>query len=219
MKNRLVYLLVFFVNWSAIAQPLPIPVVPVQVDFADMTVRLDGDARRLIQQDINALMANRQYWNAKLDRATLYFPIVESVLLGEQIPTDFKYLALQESSFQPDAVSSSQAVGFWQFKRETAIEYGLDVNEQVDERKNITASTHATARYLRRSNNIYQNWVSALFSFYLGTGGISQLVSPEWAGQKDITLDGRTDRYILRFSSSTPARAAKPSTPWPTNWV
>ncbi|WP_375447064.1 LysM peptidoglycan-binding domain-containing protein [uncultured Fibrella sp.] len=194
--------LTFFFLWFALtasAQPVPSPTVPEQVTFADLTVRFDPDARRLIQQDVNALMSNRQYWNAKLDRALLYFPIIETILLTEKIPTDFKYLALQESSLTPDAVSSSQAVGFWQFKRETAQDYGMVVNEEVDERKNISSSTAATARYLRRSNGMYSNWLSSLFSFYLGTGGISKLVSPDWANSRDVTLDGRTDRYMLRF--------------------
>lgn len=196
------YVLTFFSIWFALmatAQPLPTPTVPDQVTFADLTVRFDADARRLIQQDVNTLMSNRQYWNAKLDRALLYFPIMEEILLTEKIPTDFKYLALQESSLTPDAVSSSQAVGFWQFKRETAQDYGMTVNSEVDERKNILASTAAASRYLRRSNGMYTNWLSALFSFYLGTGGISKIVSPEWANAQTVTLDGRTDRYMLRF--------------------
>lgn len=198
MKHALTFFFLWFAL-TATAQPVPSPTVPEQVTFADLTVRFDPDARRLIQQDVNALMSNRQYWNAKLDRALLYFPIIETILLNEKIPADFKYLALQESSLTPDAVSSSQAVGFWQFKRETAQDYGMLVNEEVDERKNISSSTAATARYLRRSNSMYTNWLSSLFSFYLGTGGISKLVSPDWANSRDITLDGRTDRYMLRF--------------------
>ncbi|MEZ0483235.1 LysM peptidoglycan-binding domain-containing protein [Fibrella aquatica] len=196
------HILTFFLLWFVLpvtGQPLPTPTVPDQLTFADLTVRFQPDARRLIQQDINALMSNRQYWNAKLDRALLYFPIIETILLSNGIPTDFKYLALQESSLTPDAVSSSQAVGFWQFKRETAQDYGMLVNGEVDERKNISSSTAAATRYLRRSNGMYNNWLSALFSFYLGTGGISKIVSPDWANAKDITLDSRTDRYMLRF--------------------
>ena len=200
--KRFFILLFSLVSGLAAAQPAPNadrPTVPDQVTFADLTVRFDDDARRLIQQDVNSLVANRAYWYAKLDRALLYFPLMENALLTDEMPTDFKYLAMQESSLTPDAVSSSQAVGFWQFKRETAGDYGLAVNDLVDERKHILASTHAAARYLRRSNGMYSNWVSALFSFYLGTGGISKIVSPDWASAKDITLSGSTDRYVLRF--------------------
>ncbi len=200
--KRLFTLLFSLVSLLATAQPAPNtdrPAVPSQLTFADLTVRFDDDARRLIQQDVNSLVANRAYWYAKLDRALLYFPLMENALLTDEMPTDFKYLAMQESSLTPDAVSSSQAVGFWQFKRETAGDYGLAVNDQVDERKHILSSTHAAARYLRRSNGMYNNWVSALFSFYLGTGGISKIVSPDWANSRDITLSGSTDRYVLRF--------------------
>jgi membrane-bound lytic murein transglycosylase D len=200
--KRLFTLLFSLVSLLAVAQPAPNadrPTVPDQVTFADLIVRFDDDARRLIQQDVNSLVANRAYWYAKLDRALLYFPLMENALLTDGMPTDFKYLAMQESSLTPDAVSSSQAVGFWQFKRETAGDYGLSVNDQVDERKHILSSTHAAARYLRRSNGMYNNWVSALFSFYLGTGGISKIVSPDWANSRDITLSGSTDRYVLRF--------------------
>jgi len=174
--------------------------VPSSVRFADMIVRFDDGAKRIIQQDINALIqSNRRYWEAKLDRVVLYFPVIENVLQSEQVPVDFKYLAVQESSLTPDAVSASTAVGYWQFKRETATDHGLRVDDEVDERKSIVASTRGAARYFKRSNTVYNNWVSALFSYYLGMGGISKLVSPDWVNSKDITLDARTDRYVLRF--------------------
>ena len=45
------------------------------------------------------------------------------------MPNDLKFLALQESSLKSEAVSSSNAVGFWQFKKETGEEYGLVIGE------------------------------------------------------------------------------------------
>jgi membrane-bound lytic murein transglycosylase D len=167
--------------------------------FADISVRLDDNARRIIQQDVNALLANRQYWTAKLDRVVLYFPIIEAILIQEDVPTDFKYLAVQESSLTPDAVSSSAAVGYWQFKRETATGLGMRVDDGIDERKSITASTHGAAQYMKRSNAQFNNWIASLYSYYLGAGGIAKLIPPDWAYSREIALDGRTDRYILRF--------------------
>lgn len=175
------------------------PTVPDRLTFADISVRLDDNARRIVQQDVNALLANRQYWIAKLDRVVLYFPLIEAILIQEDVPTDFKYLAVQESSLTPDAVSSSAAVGYWQFKRETATGLGMRVDEGVDERKSITASTHAAAQYMKRSNAQFNNWVASLYSYYLGAGGIAKLIPPDWAYAREIALDGRTDRYILRF--------------------
>ncbi|QJD81030.1 LysM peptidoglycan-binding domain-containing protein [Spirosoma rhododendri] len=192
----------FFILWLTAAFTMaqtPAPNVPDRLTFADISVRLDDNARRIVQQDVNSLLANRQYWTAKLDRVALYFPIIEAILIQEDVPTDFKYLAVQESSLTPDAVSSSAAVGYWQFKRETATGLGMRVDEGVDERKSITASTHGAAQYMKRSNAQFNNWIASLYSYYLGAGGIAKLIPPDWAYAREIALDGRTDRYILRF--------------------
>src|SRR5690606_25388911 len=112
----------------------------------------DGKARAIIQTEISRLMANQKYWEEKLERAQLYFPIIETVLIDEEVPIDFKYLVAQESSFRPEAVSTSNAVGFWQMKKETAQGLGFRVDNMIDERKNITSSTQAAARYLKQNN-------------------------------------------------------------------
>lgn len=198
-KQTYSFLLLFLlIQWGAFAQTGS-PTVPERVTFADITVALDPDARRLVQQDVNALMANQQYWVAKLDRVVLYFPLIESILIKEGVPTDFKYLAVQESSLTPDAVSTSMAVGYWQFKKETATLNGLRVDDEVDERKSITSSTRAAATYLKKSNAQFNNWVASLYSYYLGATGITKLIPPDWAYAREVALDGRTDRYILRF--------------------
>lgn len=191
--------LVFIAGADPVAQAQDIPDVPNSVQFGGLVVKLDNGARRIIETDIRSLMANKRFWEDKMDRAVLYFPILESILIEEEVPIDFKYLAVQESSLTPDAVSSSNAVGFWQFKQETARELNLRVDNQIDERKNIAASTHGAARYLKRSNQQFNNWVSSLYSYYLGMGGISKLVPANWAYAREVTLDARTDRYVLRF--------------------
>ncbi|MBD2755984.1 LysM peptidoglycan-binding domain-containing protein [Spirosoma validum] len=200
MKKQTYSLLLLFLltHFATLAQTST-PVVPEKVTFADITVALDPDARRTVQQDVNALMSNQQYWSAKLDRVVLYFPIIESILISEGVPTDFKYLAVQESSLTPDAVSTSNAVGYWQFKKETATLNGIRVDDEIDERKSITASTRAAAGYLKKSNAQFNNWVASLYSYYLGATGITKLIPPDWAYAREVALDGRTDRYILRF--------------------
>lgn len=199
MKKQTYSFLLLFLLMGFLAPAQSVPVVPEQVLFADITVELDPNARKIIQQDVNSLMSNQQYWTAKLDRVVLYFPLIESILISEGVPTDFKYLAVQESSLTPDAVSTSSAVGYWQFKRETATDNGLRVDDAIDERKSITASTKAAATYLKKSNAQFNNWVASLYSYYLGAGGISKLIPPDWAYAREIALDGNTDRYILRF--------------------
>ncbi|MFN8347539.1 MAG: LysM peptidoglycan-binding domain-containing protein [Spirosomataceae bacterium] len=182
-----------------LAQAPAVPTIPRSVGFAGMNIQLDEDARAVVQSDVKALLSNKKFWEAKLDRCLMFFPIVEGVLIDEDVPIDFKYLAVQESNLQPDAVSASNAVGFWQFKKETAIDYGLRVDDVVDERKNITSSTRAAAKYLKKSNLQFNNWIASLYSYYLGAGGISKTIPAEWGYAREVKLDGKADRYILRF--------------------
>ncbi|WP_221390493.1 LysM peptidoglycan-binding domain-containing protein [Dyadobacter sp. NIV53] len=173
--------------------------IPASVSFGGITVKFDRSAQNLIEEDIKSLMSNKKFWEEKMERAILYFPIVEGILMDEEVPIDFKYLAVQESSFKPDVVSSSNAVGYWQFKPETARELNLRVDDEVDERKNISSSTHAAAWYLKKNNQQFNNWVSSLYSYYQGAGGVKKIVPANWSYAKEVTLTGKTDRYMLRF--------------------
>lgn len=173
--------------------------IPNSVQFGGLKVNLDKSAKEIINTDVKSLMSNKRFWDDKLDRAVLYFPIIEGILIEQEVPIDFKYLAVQESSLNPDAISSSNAIGFWQFKKETAQELGIRVDNEIDERKSISASTLAAARYLKRSNQQYNNWVSSLYSFYLGMGGVKNLIPANWSGSREIVLTAKTDRYVLRF--------------------
>lgn len=190
--------ILFFVQVN-LAKAQGTPEIPASVLFGGITVKFDRSAQNLIEEDIKSLMSNRKFWEEKMDRAILYFPIVESILMDEEVPIDFKYLAVQESSFKPDVVSSSNAVGFWQFKPETAMELNLRVDKDVDERKNISSSTHAAAWYLKKNNQQLNNWVSALYSYYQGVGGVKKLVPANWSYAREVVLNGKTDRYMLRF--------------------
>ncbi len=197
-KTILLFLLLVLPLGRLLAQTATPYRVPRSVEFAGITVKFDESARQLVQTDVNALMSNRRVLDTRLERVVQYFPLVEAILAEEEVPTDFKYLVVQESGLVPDAVSTSNAVGFWQFKKETAGDFGLRVDDQVDERKNIHASTRAAAQYLKRNNQALNNWVSTLYSYYLGLGGIKQLVPEDWMGASQITVNNQTDRYILR---------------------
>ncbi|WP_025763801.1 LysM peptidoglycan-binding domain-containing protein [Dyadobacter tibetensis] len=189
--------LVLFAIFQLKAQQTP--TVPDQLSFGGINVKFDKGAQKVIDEDIRSLMSNQQFWQEKMDRAILYFPIVEGILMDEEVPIDFKYLAVQESSFRPDVVSSSKAVGYWQFKAETALELNLRVDDDVDERKNITSSTHGAAWYLKKNNQLFNNWVSTLYSYYLGAGAVKKIVPANWAYAREVSLTAKTDRYVLRF--------------------
>ena len=192
---HLAKLLFIFFPFVNIAQSY---LVPKTTQFAGITINISKDAQTIIQNDIKNLLNNKTYLNAKLDRVLLYFPIVEKILAAEGVPDDFKYLCVQESGLLPDAVSKSNAVGFWQFKRETALDFGLRIDEQIDERKNIHASTRVACLYLKRNFQVLNNWISALNSYRTGLGNVYKFIPKEWYGSQNISVTAKTDFYVLR---------------------
>ena len=164
-----------------------------------MLVKFDKAARHRIEEEIKSMRSNKKFWEEKMDRATLFFPIVENILAKEQVPVDFKYLALQESSFKSDIVSSANAVGFWQLTSQTARELGLRVDQAVDERKNISSSTYGAAWYLKKYNPQPNNWISALHAYFQKKAGVKKIGASSHFDASEVTFNGSTDRSLLRF--------------------
>lgn len=188
--------LIFFGVAASYAQT---PEVPHKMHFADMTLTIRDDARREIQKDVDALTQHPRYFNIKVERAKTYFPIIDKIFEEERLPLDFKYLVLQESALIADAVSVSNAVGFWQFKDFTALEMGLRVDKEVDERMNIYSATRAAARYLKKNNFMFNNWLLALQSYQMGGGGVQRSVGNKYNGARHMEITSDTYWYIKKY--------------------
>lgn len=106
------------------------------VQEVDRFVRQYGDRDRSLM--VRALVNQRQ----DLEK-------VREILRRNTVPEDFAYMAVVESGFLNSTISSEGAAGFWQFTEVTAREYGLKVDETVDERLDLTKSTEAASRYIR----------------------------------------------------------------------
>ncbi len=188
--------LVFFGVAASYAQA---PEVPHKMRFADMTLTIRDDARREIQKDVDALTQYPRYFGIKVERAKTYFPIIEKIFKEEGLPDDFKYLVLQESALISDAVSVSNAVGFWQFKDFTALEMGLRVDKDIDERMNIYSASRGAARYLKKNNNMFNNWLIALQSYQMGAGGVRRSLGNKYDGMRHMEITSETYWYIKKF--------------------
>lgn len=173
--------------------------VPSEITLGDMKLKISDACRRNIQKDVDALTTSPKFMEIKADRARIYFPIIEKIFKEEGVPEDFKFLALQESALISDAVSSANAVGFWQFKDFTGREVGLRIDRSVDERLNIVASTHGAAKYFKRHNFYFDNWVYTILAHMTGRGGAGKYVETSNFGKKRMTLDGKTHWYVVRF--------------------
>ncbi|MCR9252010.1 MAG: LysM peptidoglycan-binding domain-containing protein [bacterium] len=176
-----------------------IPQVPSHMEFAGMKLKITESARKEIQKHVNALRASDKYFKIKLDRVNLYFPIIEKVFKDAKLPDDFKYLAIQESALIADAVSSANAVGFWQFKSFTGREVGLRIDDRVDERMNIVSASRGAAKYMKTNNFYYNNWIFALTAYNTGRGGARKFVDESLYGVNKMTIDKKTHWYVKTF--------------------
>ena len=171
-----------------------------KIDFAGEDVPLDlYDVRERLDREllVNAYWHSNTIMTIKL--ANKYFPEIEPILAANNIPDDFKYLCVAESGLR-NQVSPSNAVGFWQMLKETAILYGCEVNEEIDQRYSVPLSTQAACKYLKEANGKFGNWTMAAASYNMGMGGLAQQVKMQ--GQTnyyDLYLNEETSRYLFRI--------------------
>ncbi|MEQ9230786.1 MAG: LysM peptidoglycan-binding domain-containing protein [Cyclobacteriaceae bacterium] len=191
------YLLLFLCSVQLMANNGP--KVPSQMQFGGMTLKITASGQKVLQAHVDAMHSSPKHHEAMADRARLYFPIIERIFAEEKIPDGLKYLAIQESALTSDAVSSANAVGYWQFKDFTAREMGLTVDRKVDERKNIVAATRGAAKYLKQNNFYFKNWLYAVMAYQTGRGGAKKHVKESNFGASRMTIDGDTYWYVMKF--------------------
>jgi membrane-bound lytic murein transglycosylase D len=163
---------------------------PMPLELFDVSESLD---RELLS---NAYFHSQTIRLIKL--ANRYFPVIEPVLRKNLVPDDFKYLAVAESGLA-QMVSPAKAVGFWQLLEGTAKEYGLEVNQEVDERYHIVKSTEVACKYLIESYQKYNNWTMTAASYNAGRRGVDrQIERQKKQNYYDLLLNEETARYLYR---------------------
>lgn len=172
--------------------------VPERMMFCGMDLTIDDEAKAYIQAVIDKLKYNSARFQILVDRANTYMPFVEEAFTLTGLPDDLRWIVLQESALQGDAVSTSNAVGFWQFKEPTALEVGLMVNDAVDERRHIFRSSMAAAHYFHYLNKQFDNWVYAVIAYNRGPTGALPYLKPEYFGKDAMPIDMTTHWYALK---------------------
>ncbi|MDB5284614.1 MAG: hypothetical protein JWO06_3689 [Bacteroidota bacterium] len=190
---------------------------PVSIDgelyFAGERVPLeDPDVRERLERELQLNV----YWHSNtllsMKLANRHFDEIEAILKKNNVPTDFKYLALIESNFRYEA-SPAGAVGFWQFMKATATTYNLKVDDEVDERYNTEKSTEAACAFLKDAKDKLGNWTIAAGSYNLGLPAMGLRIKDQKTNNYyDMYFNPETSRYIFRMLAmkiifSNPKRA------------
>lgn len=176
------------------------PKVPKYVVFAGDTVRFDrSDLYERMDREMIAFTYSHINSLLMLKRSERYFRQVEPILKQYGIPDDLKYLMAIESNLSPKALSTAGAAGLWQFTKTTGREFGLVIDNEVDERYNIEKETAVACQFLKRAYAKYGDWMTVAASYNAGQGGISRrLADQKQKSAMDLLLLEETSRYMFR---------------------
>lgn len=177
------------------------PEIPMKASLAGETVNLDRiDMAERLDRELTSIVYGHSNTSLVLKRANRYFPMIAPILEQNGVPVDFIYLAAIESSLNVRAYSRANAAGLWQFLAATAKQYGLEVNDEVDERYHPEKSTLAACKYLKAGYKKYGHWATVAASYNAGMGRISGALEKQLVDNSfDLYLNEETSRYVFRF--------------------
>ena len=178
------------------------PEIPTYLEFAGEKIPTENFE---VYERMEREFLSNTYWHSAtilaIKRANRWFPLIEPILKNNNIPDDFKYLAVAESNLDND-VSPAGATGFWQFMKEAGEKYGLEINSQVDERYDVEKSTEAACKYLKDSYDMFGNWTASAASYNMGQDGVKKQQERQKAKNYfNLVLNSETSRFVARIVS------------------
>jgi membrane-bound lytic murein transglycosylase D len=145
----------------------------------------------------NTLVAKHVQWYASRPeylartsgRASLYLYHVVQELEKRGMPTELALLPVIESAFNPQALSTADASGLWQFVPGTGKDFNLKQNMFKDERRGVLASTDAALTYLQRLYTMFGDWQLALAAYNWGEGNVQKAIQKNRAAGKPTDFE------------------------------
>lgn len=155
-----------------------------------------------IRTNLEKEFFNNVYWKNNsailFNKIAKWFPYIEPILKQEGVPDDIKYIAVIESHLSNE-ISPAGAAGFWQLVPSTARNYGLIVNDEVDERLDVERSTHAACKLFKEAHKRLNNWTLSAAAYNLGIGGIERALKEQKTNNYyDLLLNRETGEFIYR---------------------
>lgn len=187
----ILFLLLFSVSGYSTEPGIDLSIIPIPLtpEVADMIDNITADpVERLYYQEI--MFHKLHYLN--------YFKKIFKIY---GLPPELVYISIVESGVNPNARSSMNALGVWQFMAPTARELGLKVNYWIDERSDYSKSTHAAARYLKDLYILFNNWEFAIASYNVGSSKFRRALrtSESPVNLQKMNLPRETKEFVLKF--------------------
>lgn len=163
----------------------------------------DAEVKEGMEKELLLSLWDRDQAILWLKRSTRYFPVMEAMLSRAGLPDDLKYIALAESALRPHVGSPKGAIGFWQFLPETGRRHGLTINQFIDQRRNLVASTRAAIGYYSELYEKFGSWSLATTAFNMGEEGLQAEILAQGVNNfYRLYLPQETQRYLFRILSA-----------------
>jgi membrane-bound lytic murein transglycosylase D len=137
-------------------------------------------------------------------RASPYLYHIVQELEKRGMPTELALLPVIESAFNPQALSTADAAGLWQFVPGTGKDYDLKQNMFKDERRGVLASTDAALSYLQRLYTLFGDWQLALAAYNWGEGNIQRIIKKNQALGKGTDFESLAELMPVETRNYVP---------------
>ena len=174
------------------------------LDFCGEPVEMDNpEVRERLEKELLLILWDRPQIVLWIKRSKRFVPIIEKMLQEHNMPQDLKYIAIIESALRPHAGSRKGAIGFWQFMEATGRKYGLVINSEKDERRNIFRSTQAAISYFKELHELLGSWTLSAAAYNMGEQGLqSEILAQKSDNYYRLYLPLETQRYVMRALSA-----------------
>ena len=162
----------------------------IPVNDMDVKQRLDRELTKQVMYGGGSAL--------HLKRFKYYFKKVRPIIKQLGLHPDFAYVAAVESGFQP-IVSNKGAAGYWQIMDASGRKFGLEINNEVDERYHLEYSTRAACRIFLAMKREFGSWANALAAYNMGNGALARSMASQGTNNYfDLKLNRETGKYLYK---------------------
>lgn len=156
-----------------------------------------------------------------IERAEPWLPFVVNEIENRGLAGELALLPIVESGYDAFAYSHQRAAGSWQLLAATARQYGVEINDWYDGRRDMLAATPAALDYLQALYRQFDDrWDLAIAAYNAGPGRVSRSLPAGHGSERawqDLSLPGETRVYLARIQglSCLVADPARYGFQWP----
>lgn len=131
----------------------------------------------------------------------LYFPLIDSLLLANNLPIEYRYLPACLSGFNNEFKFANGRAGIWQLSYLEACKYGLQIDKQTDERFHQEKEFKAAIGKLSELHKKYENPELVIYAWLRGIPETNKLLVQGIQVNDDKELNHLLCYYTLLMRS------------------